>query len=65
MLIEDEIKVLEKKLDFAPMQRKVNELELRQDFEEFCKRMRIKRHFCNESSDNFSETPAFRPKTSW
>ena len=27
--------------------------------------MRIKWHFRNEHSDNFSEIPAFRPKSSW
>ena len=32
MLSEDEIKVLEKGLDFAPIQNKVNELELRKNF---------------------------------
>ena len=37
-----EIKVLEKGLDFAPIQNKINEPELRKDFEEFCRRMRIK-----------------------
>ena len=62
VLTEDEIKVLEKGLDFAPIQRKVNEPELRQDFENFCRRMRIKGHFRNEPSDNFSERPAFSPK---
>ena len=45
VLTEDEIKVLEKGLDFAPIQRKVNEPELRQDFENFCRCMRIKWHF--------------------
>ena len=35
VLTEHEIKVLEKGLDFAPIQRKVNEPELRQDFENF------------------------------
>ena len=42
MFSEDEIKVLEKGLDFAPIQNKVNEPELRKDFDEFCWRMRIK-----------------------
>ena len=65
VLSEDEIKVLEKGLHFAPIQRKVNEPELRQDFEKFCRRMRIKWHFRNEPSDNFSEIPAFPPKSSW
>ena len=27
--------------------------------------MRCRWHFCNELSDNFSETPAFRPKSVW
>ena len=53
VLTEDEIKVLEKSLDFVPIQRKVNEPELRQDFENFCRLMRIKCHFRNEPSDNF------------
>ena len=41
VLTEDEIKVLAKGLDFAPIQRKVNEPKLRQDFENFCRRMRL------------------------
>ena len=45
VLTEDEMKVLEKGLDFAFIQRKVNEPELRQDFEDFGRRMRIKWHF--------------------
>ena len=65
VLSESEIKVLEKGLDFAPFQRKVNEPELRRDFQEFCRRMRIKWHFRNEISEDFSEVPAFSPKSSW
>ena len=65
VLFEDKIKVLEKELDFAPIQRKVNEPELRQDFEEFCRQMRIKWHFRNEPSDNFNEIPTFRPESPW
>ena len=53
MLSADEIQVLEKELDFAPIQRKFIEPELRQDFEEFCRRMRIKWHFRNEPLDKF------------
>ena len=30
-----------KGLDFAPIQKKVNELKLKRDFQEFCKCMRI------------------------
>ena len=65
VLIEDDIKVLERDLDFVPIQSKVNKLELRQDFENFCRRMRIRWHFRNECTDNFSEKPAFSSKSSW
>ena len=36
VLTDIEIKVLEKGLDYAPMQNKINEPELRKDLEEFC-----------------------------
>ena len=41
-LSDIEIQVLEKGLDFSPVQRSLNESELQKDFEEFAKRMRIK-----------------------
>ena len=37
-----EIKLLEKALDFAPIQIKINELELRYDFEDFSRKMKAK-----------------------
>ena len=43
----------------------MNEPELRNNFEEFCRRRRIKWYFRNEISKNFSEVPAFCPKSSW
>ena len=64
-LTEAEIQVLEKGLDFAPVQRSINEPELKKDFEDFSRRMRIKWNFRNEVSENFSETPVFRPKSKW
>ena len=42
ILIETDIKVLEKGLYLAPIQNKINEPELRTDFNEFCRRMRAK-----------------------
>ena len=65
VLSETEIRILEKGLDYAPIQRKINEPELKSDFEEFCRSMRIKWHFRNEPSENFSEIPSFRPKSYW
>ena len=63
VLSDAEIKILEKGLDFAPIQRKINETELRKDFGEFCRRMRIKWHFRNALTSNFDNTPAFAPKS--
>ena len=58
-------KVLEKGLDFVSFQRKVNESELRKEFEEFCSRMRTKWYFQDEISKYFSEVTAFSPNSSW
>ena len=60
---ETEIRILEKGLDFAPIQNSLNEPEHRRDFEEFSRRMRSEWHFRNGLSENFIETPAFRPKS--
>ena len=65
VLSDADIKVLEKGLDFAPIQRKINETELRVDVEEFCCRMKVKWHFRNESSESFSKKPTFSSKSSW
>ena len=64
VLSDAEMKLLEKGLDFAPIQRKINELELREDFEEFYGRMGVKWHFRNEPLECFSKNPAFSPKSS-
>ena len=45
VLTVTQIKVLEKVLDFALIQQKINEPELRSDFNEFFKIMRLKWHF--------------------
>ena len=52
------IKILEKELDFAPIQRKINEPKHKHDFNEFCRRMRSKWYFRVEAQE-FTETPAF------
>ena len=39
--------------------------KLRQDFAEFCRRMRTKRFFKNEPTAQFNEVPAFSPTSSW
>ena len=65
VLTKTEIKILEKGLDCAPIQIKVNEPELHGDFDEFCRRMRLKWYFCNDPTPNFGEKPSFTPKSSW
>ena len=58
VLTDAEINVLEKGLDFARIQWKINEPELKQNFNDFCSRMRLKWYFRDETQQ-FSETPAF------
>ena len=62
ILTDPEIRILEKELDFVSIQNKINEPELTTNFEEFCRRMRTRRHFRNESTPEFSETPVFFTK---
>ena len=63
VLTDTEINILERGLDFAPIQYKNNQPELSKDFEEFCSTMRIKWYFPNDISENFSEKLAFTPKS--
>ena len=63
MLSEIEVQVLEKGLDFAPIQKSINEPELRKDFEDFSRRMRIRWNFRDQPSEDFSNKPAFSPKS--
>ena len=65
VLTETEINVLEKGLDYAPIQKKINKPELRKDFSEFCRRMRIKWYIQSEPTSQFSEVPCFKIKSSW
>ena len=60
-LSDVEIKVMEKGLHYAPIQNKINEPELSNDFNEFCRKW----YFRNEITSNFSEIPAFRPRSLW
>ena len=64
VLSDMELKVLEKGLDNAPIQNKINETELKGDFEDFARRMRLKWYFRNEPTPSFSERPSFTPKSS-
>ena len=64
VLTAAEIKVPEKGLDYAPIQSKVNEPELRSDFEKISWRIRLKWCFHNDPTPDFSKMPSFTPKSS-
>ena len=61
-LTETEIRVLEKRLDIAPIQKTLNEPELRKDFEELSHSMRCNCNFRNEPTNNCSVIPAFKSR---
>ena len=62
-MTDNEIRILEKGLDFAPIQTKINEPKLRNDFEDFCRRTRTKWHLRNQPTPEFSESPVFSLKS--
>jgi hypothetical protein len=63
VLSKTEIRVLSKGLQFVPTSFKIDEEDLRKDFNEFSRRMRNKWHFRDNVMADFSEIPAFRPKS--
>ena len=65
VLSDMEIKILEKGLDYACIQKIINEPELRTDFEDFARRMRLTWYPRNESTSTFNERSTFTPKSSW
>ena len=60
-----EIMVLSKGLSFVPTPSTINEVELRNDFEEFARKMRCKWYFRDDVSNDFSNVPVFRKKSEW
>ena len=65
MLNETETNVLEKGLGLVPTPITTNKGDLRRDFGEFTRKMRSKWSSRDELSPNFTEVPAFRPKSNW
>ena len=65
VLTETEIHVLEKGSGFVPSSTKINETDLRTDFNEFARKMRCKWFLYNEPTENFSEAAAFCVKSNW
>ena len=63
VLSDTEINILED-LDYTYIKNKVNEAELRWDFDEFSCKMHLKWYFWNKTTENFSETSSFKCKSS-
>ena len=63
VLNDAEIRVLNKDLDDYPTKNTINEPELKTDFKEFCEKLQLKWHFCNDAEPKFSDVSAFRPKS--
>ena len=61
VLTETEIRVL----GFAPTTTRINESDLKRDFNEYSRKMRCKWYFRNEPTENLSEKPAFNVKSNW
>ena len=62
---QTEISVLKKGLGFVPTPNMINEANLRQDFNEFSRKLRWRWYVRDEPSNDFSEITAFRPKSTW
>ena len=65
VLSEMEINIFEKGLDYILIQIKINKLDLRRDFEDFARQMRLKWYFRNEPTSSFRERQPFTTKSSW
>ena len=65
VLTETEICVLEKGLRFAPTPTRINEIDLKRNFNEFSRKMRCKWYFRKEPTENFLEKPGFNVKSNW
>ena len=59
---KQKLRFFKRSLDFVPVQRKINEHELRSDSEEFCRWVRTKWHECTPDFSNLSN---IKSKSKW
>ena len=64
-MTETEIQIVERGLGFAPTPTKINETDLRSEFNEFSKTISSKWFFQNEPSEKVCEKLPFLIKSSW
>ena len=64
-IAEAEIKVFKRGLGFVPTPIKINHWHLKNDLEKFGRNIRLRMHFVNEVTPNFSESPSFQIPSNW
>jgi len=66
-LTQPEISLLSKGLGFCPTPRSIDDLQLNQDLEQFCRRMRLKDFFFDkdDKADDTTAYNPFKPKSTW
>ena len=65
VLTENEIKVLDKGLNFVPTPEKLDRLQIKNDLEKLGRDIKLRMFYQNDLSPSFSEKPAFKVPSSW
>ena len=64
-ITEAEIKVFKKGFGFVPTPGKDNRLQLKNEVEKFGRNIRLRMHFANEVTSNFSKSALFQIPSNW
>ena len=65
VLTENEIKVLDKGLNFVPTPEKPDRLQIKNELEKLGRDIKLRMFYQNDLSPSFSEKPAFKVPSSW
>ena len=65
VLTENEIKVLDKGLNFVPTPEKSDRLQIKNELEKLGRDIKLRMFYQNDLSPSFSEKPAFKVPSSW
>ena len=60
-----EIKLLSRGLGFVPTPEKIDRFQIKRDLEKFGRNLRLKMHFLDQPTPEFSEVPVFKPPSNW
>ena len=65
LLTENEIKVLDKELNYVPTPEKLDRLQIKNDLEKLGRDIKLRMFYQNDLSPSFSEKTAFKVPSSW